>query len=75
MLIFSQEFRVNWAESSGKEHIRVDIQIDGRVAQRLCHRPTNLGLSCRGVYETEASLRPFKFSELVLTGASFKRLQ
>ncbi|EIW60350.1 uncharacterized protein TRAVEDRAFT_36045 [Trametes versicolor FP-101664 SS1] len=63
----SKEFRVQWTDHTGKQSMTVDIQVDGRLAQQLAHHPCNTESMCMGIYETEASICPFKFSELMLT--------
>lgn len=74
MLVFLQEFQVHWVDRTGKHSMTVAIHVDGRLAQRLVHRPCNTDKFCSGVYASEASIRPFKFSELILTGAWFDAL-
>ncbi|KAI0831307.1 hypothetical protein BC628DRAFT_747864 [Trametes gibbosa] len=59
----SKEFRVHWASSVP---MNVDIYVDGRCAQSICHRTTGTGY-CPGVYISGASVRPFRFSDLVIT--------
>ncbi|KAL1947900.1 hypothetical protein VTO73DRAFT_13624 [Trametes versicolor] len=63
----SKEFRVQWTDHTGKQSMAVDIYVDGRLAQRLVHQPCDTENVCKGIYITEASICPFKFSELILT--------
>ncbi|KAI0374892.1 hypothetical protein BV20DRAFT_1010624 [Pilatotrama ljubarskyi] len=66
----SQEFSVHWRAADLKTKMSVNIHVDGRLARSPCHwstSPAQLEGSCLGVYETSQSLRPFRFSKLILT--------
>lgn len=62
-----QEFKVHWGEETGDIPFIAAIYTDGNIAQRMQHR-TGVTGDCRGVYVSSSSIRPFKFSDLILTG-------
>ncbi|EIW60349.1 uncharacterized protein TRAVEDRAFT_57633 [Trametes versicolor FP-101664 SS1] len=61
-----KEFKVHWGEETGDIPFIAAIYTDGNIAQRMQHR-TGVTGDCRGVYVSSSSIRPFTFSDLILT--------